>query len=205
MVCICVFAAARTCIIIITVAFLLLRLGDNLGFGIVLDHASGHSRRSEAAGGDASFRIALGFVAEFIGVFPGNIPCNGCVLIYFQGRFLFVRGIPGGLRDTFAIVAYHGKGVHVIIDNSNADSESLGAVSSRHFTARGVVHVGGIHRHQNRRAKSIDIDLVIKRDNAVAVPVGKSHHARNANRIAFAGIFDFVFGIERIVRREGGE
>ena len=118
---------------------------------------------------------------------------------------MFVRGIPGGLRDTFAIVAYHGKGVHVIIDNSNADSESLGAVSSRHFAAGGVVHVGGIHSHQNRRAKSIDLDLVIKRDNAVAVPVGESHHARYADRITLTGIFDFVFGIKRIVRRDVGE
>ena len=172
--------------------------------GVVLEHTRSCSRNVQIARGDAALCSALRSCSQFPGEgSPCNISCQNRIRIDLPCGLCHIRSIIGGLfacTDPAAIVADHGNAVHVIIDNAHANAKRLGARIARRAAASGVVHVGRIAGFDGN-LRRVDGDFIVQGDDAVAVPVGKSHHARNADGIPLAGVLDFVLHVERIVRR----
>ena len=171
-------------------------------FRVVLDHARGDSRADQPARGDRAFRVSGGLVAQF----PGeSVPCDflrkNRVLGDFFGGLFRVRRPCGRRSNPFAIVCDHGKAVHVIVYNAHADAEGFCAFAACRFAAGGIVNIGGV-RGNNRSKPRRDIGFVIQGHNAVAIPVGESHHAGNADGIPLAGVLDAVFQIHGVVCRD---
>ena len=151
--------------------------GDSLGFGIVLEHTHGYTSYGDIPCSDASQRLIGRRRTQFC---CEGISCNAsrqrCVLIDFFGGFFRVCGISGRRAHPAAIVTDHGNAVHVIVDNAHAEAKSFGAFIAHRLAAGRVINISRVGSCKDNRAGGSDCDLIIQRQDTIAVPIAQGRH-----------------------------